>query len=112
MKSLRGGLIGCGFFASNHLNAWRDLDGAAIVAVCDRDPAKANDAASAFGIPAVYGDAAAMLASEELDFVDIVTTVASHRPLVELAAARRVAAICQKPFAATIADAEARWEDT
>src|SRR3546814_15138274 len=101
MKSLRGGLIGCGFFASNHLNAWRDLDGAAIVAVCDRDPAKANDAASAFGIPAVYGDAPALLASEEPDFVDLFTTLARHRPLCALPAARHVAATCPTPLPKT-----------
>ena len=40
-----------------------------------------------------------MLAAEQLDFVDIATTVPSHRPLVELAAAAGVHMICQKPFA-------------
>ena len=41
------GLIGCGFFAQNHLHAWKDLapEGADLVAVCDLDPAKANAAA-------------------------------------------------------------------
>ena len=48
-----------------------------------------------------------MLGDEKPDFVDIATTLPSHRPLVELAARHRVAAICQKPFAANLADAEA-----
>ena len=30
-------LIGCGFFAQNQLHAWRDIDGAEVVALCDRD---------------------------------------------------------------------------
>ncbi|WGF90121.1 Gfo/Idh/MocA family protein [Marinivivus vitaminiproducens] len=107
MMELKGGLIGCGFFAENHLNAWRDLDGVAITAVCDRDRAKADDAARRFGIAAVYDDAAGMLAAEKLDFVDIATTVESHRALVTLAAANGVAAICQKPFAIDEADARA-----
>ena len=42
MAVVRGTLIGCGFFAENHLNAWRDIDGVEIVAVCDLDPAKAQ----------------------------------------------------------------------
>ena len=105
--SLRGGLIGCGFFARNHLNAWSSITGADLVAVCDRDIAKATEAASAFGIGAVYADAAEMLAHEDLDFVDIVTTSDTHRPLVELAARHGVAAKCQKPFADTAADAAA-----
>src|SRR3546814_9513534 len=37
---LRGGLIGCGFFAANQLHAWRDQAGAEIVAICDTDPAR------------------------------------------------------------------------
>ena len=45
--------------------------------------------------------------AEELDFVDIATTVASHRPLVELAAQAGVAMVCQKPFASSMADARA-----
>ena len=48
-----------------------------------------------------------MLAAERLDFVDIATTVPSHRPLVELAAAAGAHMICQKPFAASMADARA-----
>jgi D-apiose dehydrogenase len=101
---LRGGLIGCGFFAQNHLHAWGDVKGAGLVAVCDRDRAKAEAAARKFGIASVYDDAAAMFAAERLDFVDIATTMPTHRPLVELAARHRVPAICQKPFAPTLAD--------
>lgn len=104
---VRGVLIGCGFFAQNHLHAWRNIDGVEIAALCDRDEARLAATAGAFGIARTYTDAAAMLAAETLDFVDIATTVPSHRPLVELAADARVAAICQKPFAATMADAAA-----
>jgi len=104
----KGGLIGCGFFAQNHLHAWRDIDGAEIVAICDRDPERLSATASAFGIARTYGDARAMLEAEELDFVDIATTVATHRPLVELAAAHgRRHIICQKPFAENLEDGAA-----
>jgi predicted dehydrogenase len=48
-----------------------------------------------------------MFADGGFDFVDIATTVGSHRALVELAAKHRVPAICQKPFAPTLADAKA-----
>jgi D-apiose dehydrogenase len=99
---LKGGVIGCGFFAANHLAAWGLIDDVEIVAVRDTDPAKAKwDGAKS------YTDAAAMVATETLDFVDIITTVESHRPLVELAASQGVAVICQKPFAIDMADGEA-----
>ena len=42
-----------------------------------------------------------MFATESLDFVDIVTTMPSHKSLVLLAASHKVPAIVQKPFAPT-----------
>ncbi len=54
-----------------------------------------------------YAAAEALFADGGFDFVDIATTVASHRALVELAAQHRVPVICQKPFAPTLADASA-----
>lgn len=104
---LRGGLIGCGFFAMNHLHGWKDVEGAEIVALCDRDPARLAGAAERFGIARTYADAGEMMAAERLDFVDIATTVGSHRPLVELAAGAGVHMVCQKPFALSMADAHA-----
>jgi predicted dehydrogenase len=107
MDRLRAGLIGCGFFAQNHLHAWQDIEDIDLVAVCDLDEAKAKRAAQEFGVSKHYTDAESMLESEKIDFVDIVTTVPSHRPLVELAAAHKVPAVVQKPFAPTIADCQA-----
>lgn len=104
---MNGGLIGCGFFAQNHLNAWRDLASGGLVAVCDSDPAKARAAAERFGIPRCYTDAGAMFAAERLDFVDIATTMGSHRALVELAMRHGVPAIVQKPFAPNFEDCRA-----
>jgi D-apiose dehydrogenase len=104
--TVRVALIGCGFFARNHMSAWRDLTGAEIAAVCDLDPVKAEAFAAEFG-GTPFTDAAAMLAEMRPDVADIATTVASHRPLVELAARHSGAVICQKPFAATLADGRA-----
>ena len=104
---LKGALIGCGFFAYNHLYAWKQLMGAEIVALCDMDDERLNAAGEKFGIDRRYRDARSMFESEQLDFVDIATTVNSHRLLVEMAAAAKAACICQKPFARSASDAEA-----
>lgn len=103
----RGALIGCGFFARNHMNAWSAAAGADIVAVCDLDPAKARAMAQDFDVAAAYTDADQMFSTERLDFVDIVTTVESHAQLVELAVRHAPTVICQKPFAETMAEARA-----
>ncbi len=97
--ALRGAVVGCGFFAQNHLHAWRDIDDVELVAVCDRDLSRGQQAATAFAIPAIYADAAEMFVREKLDFVDIATTMGSHRALAELAASHRVPMIVQKPLA-------------
>lgn len=93
------GLIGCGFFAQNHLHAWKDLapEGADLVAVCDVDPAKANAAAEKFGARP-YTDAAKMLEKEQLGLVDIATGQSMHLPMVELTLGKRIPTIVQKPF--------------
>jgi len=109
-ETMRGAVIGCGFFSDNHLHSWRQIEEVDLVAVCDIDESKAKAAAATFGIPKSYTDASSMLAAEKLDFVDIVTTMPTHRPLVELAVAYRVPMIVQKPFAPTIADCEAMVE--
>ena len=62
-KPLRLGVIGCGFFAQNHLNAWKEIEGVDLVAVCDIDPLKAQHAAASFAVPHCYTDAQEMLSN-------------------------------------------------
>jgi predicted dehydrogenase len=107
MTELNGALIGCGFFAVNQMHAWRDVAGAGIIAICDRDPQRLKIVGDQFGIERRYSDAARMFADGGFDFVDIATTVQSHRVLVEMAAGHKVPAICQKPFAKSLDDAKA-----
>ncbi|WP_431324239.1 Gfo/Idh/MocA family protein [Rhizobium sp. YTU87027] len=107
MSDLNGALIGCGFFAINQMHAWNDVDGAKIVAICDRDPERLKIVGDQFGIERRYSDANALFSDGGFDFVDIATTVQSHRILVEMGAQHKVPAICQKPFAKTLADAKA-----
>jgi predicted dehydrogenase len=104
---MKGALIGCGFFAENQLHAWRAIDGVEIVALCDRDPERLKLCSDTFDIARTYQNANDMLADGGFDFVDIATTVTSHRPLVEAAAKAGLHIICQKPLAETMQDARA-----
>ena len=105
-RPYRFALIGCGFFAQNHLQAWAEMPDVELVATCDINPDSAAAAAGTFG-GTPYTDAADLFAKEELDFVDIATTPPTHRMMVELAAHHNVAAICQKPLAWDMDDAQA-----
>jgi predicted dehydrogenase len=110
MAELRGALIGCGFFAVNQMHGWNDVDGARIVAICDRDPERLKIVGEQFGIARRYDDAANMFSDGGFDFVDIATTVQSHLSLVRLAAEHKIPVICQKPFALNLADAKSMVE--
>lgn len=112
MEKTRVAVVGCGFFAQNHLNAWRDLaaKGVELTAVCDVDPAKAKAAAAAFGVPRWYEDIDRMLDSETVDLIDIVTRVETHPTLVERCIARRLPTIVQKPFGPDLAACKAMTE--
>jgi predicted dehydrogenase len=106
MAPLRFAIFGTGFWARFQLAAWRELGGAECVALYNRTRAKAEALAAEFGIPRVYDDPAALLDHEQLDFADIITDVDTHSRFVQLAAQRRLAVICQKPMAPTLAEAE------
>ena len=107
MKQFRGVLIGCGFFAVNHMHGWRDVKAARIDGICDSNSERLELVGDQFDISRRYTDARHMLETEKPDFVDIATTVSSHRELVELAAHLRIPVICQKPFAQNLEDAKA-----
>jgi predicted dehydrogenase len=107
MPNLRFATFGAGFWARFQLAGWHELDGLECVAICDPNRAKAEALAQHFGIPAVYDSPEALLDGESLDFVDIVTPVETHAPLARMAAERGVNVVCQKPMAATFAEAQA-----
>src|SRR3954469_4917365 len=85
---LRAGLIGCGFISQQHIPAWQASPDAELVAVCDAHRPRAEERALQFGISKVYEDVETMLASEQLDAVDIATRPESHKALATLAAER------------------------
>jgi predicted dehydrogenase len=112
MTNLKMAVLGAGFWANFQIPAWFELNAAGAPAAVDlaalynRTRSKAEamaDKCLAWGAaqrPRVYDDAEEMLRTEELDFVDIITEVPAHAPLVHLAARYKVPVICQKPMAA------------
>lgn len=108
---LRIGVLGCGMISANHLQAWQQVRGAGVVAVCDPDATRARQRAQQFGIAAVYTDPAQMLAHEALDAVDIITPRQTHADMVRLAARHGVHALCEKPLCPSFEEAQALVDD-
>jgi len=118
---MKGVLIGAGFFAQFHADAWKRMEGRhpcrpvspdtatemspfQLTAIADAIPGKAAAFAAQYGIPRSYTSVEEMLNTEQPDFVDIVTRPDTHLLLTRLAAARGIHVICQKPMAPTMAD--------
>jgi len=106
MSKLRVATIGAGYFSQFHHDAWSRIEDVALVAVCDRDRAKAAAFAERWAIPATYDDVATMLDRERPDLVDIATPPATHLELIRETAVRGLATICQKAFCRSLLEAE------
>ena len=105
---LEGALIGCGFVSRFHLDGWARVPDAQLIALCDLDPNRLEQAAAKAPRARLYTDASRLFAVErDLDFVEICTRPDSHPGLVRLAAAHGVHVLCQKPAALVRADLEA-----
>lgn len=106
MQPLRFAMLGAGFWARYQLSAWQELEGVHCVAICDPNSGKAEALAKERGVPKIYTDPKTLFIQEKLDFVDIVTPVETHAPLVHLAIEHRVPVICQKPMATSYTQAQ------
>ncbi|MEO5771987.1 MAG: Gfo/Idh/MocA family oxidoreductase [Burkholderiaceae bacterium] len=107
MPALRIALAGAGWVSRFHLSGWRRTAGAEVVAVCDPDPKRAGALAQEFGIDKVFSDAATMLDLVRPDALDVAASLSAHQALCLLAADRGVHILCQKPLAASHAQARA-----
>lgn len=115
---LRAAIVGCGRIAGDwdrvetsvrpltHAGAYRAHPDVEIVAVTDRDPARAREFARRWGVPAWYSELSDLLDREAPDVLSLCQPPEA-RPDAFLAACRaRVPAVfCEKPVAATLEDA-------
>ena len=82
--------------------------GVEIVGICDEQPSRMRAAAANFKIPParVFTDPDRCLAETEPDFVVLCPATAEHADYVELVARHRVHILVEKPFAATLREAD------
>lgn len=102
MKKIKIACIGAGYFARFHIEAWTRIEEVELVAICDRDLAKATSMAETYRVPKVYTDINDLFAQEDLDVLDIITPPETHHTLVQQTANQGIHIICQKPLAPTL----------
>jgi UDP-N-acetyl-2-amino-2-deoxyglucuronate dehydrogenase len=99
-------IIGAGMVARYHATAIERTSGARLVAVCRSNPARAEEAATQFGVPCL-ADYTALLARDDVDAVCICTPSGLHAEQTIAAARAGRHVLVEKPIALTLADADA-----
>jgi len=114
MQKFRFGIIGCGGIANQkHMPALVQFpDEVELVAFCDLIPERAQAAAEKYGIPGskTYTDYHQLLADKSIDVVHVCTPNVSHCEISVAALEAGKHVLCEKPMAATYADAKKMYD--
>ena len=105
MDAVGWGIVGYGWVARDYMEPGIRAAGHRLVAVCD--PGAESRAFAERAGARTHADLAGLLADPEVEAVYVATPNHLHRGAVEALAAAGKAVLCEKPMAATLADAEA-----
>ncbi len=112
---VRVGIVGMGFIGQQHFGTWKDVEGAEVVAVADKEVDRVAQSAAAIGgnvgeaesldlsEVARHSSLEAMLGAGGLDVVDICLPTDIHPPITKTVLEAGVHAICEKPMALDVA---------
>ncbi len=104
---VRIGVIGVGQIGKVHLDNYRKIPQARVVALADHNGAELARVASANGITDTYADFRALLAREDIQAVDVCLHNNLHMPVTVAALQAGKHVYCEKPMAGSFRDAEA-----
>lgn len=104
----RVGIIGTGWVAQDrHIPSFMADSRARVVAVADRNQARADAVARRFQIGAVHQDAQQLIDRDDIDVVVVCTPPMSHADIVSAALGRGKHVLVEKPLAVGFAPAQA-----
>jgi predicted dehydrogenase len=101
------GVVGVGHLGQHHARLYASLPGARLVAVADRDIARAREIAAAHGVQA-FGEARELIGRVQAASVAVPT--AAHREVAELLLDAGIDVLVEKPLARTLDEADAILE--
>ena len=113
-KSLRIGLIGCGFMGRTHSNGYNRIKNffpelayePVLKAVCARNEDKVKAFAAQWGYESWETDWKKMIARDDIDAIDICTPNDSHAEIAIAAAAKGKMILCEKPLSRTLEEGQ------
>ncbi|HKR09687.1 MAG TPA: Gfo/Idh/MocA family oxidoreductase [Gemmatimonadaceae bacterium] len=105
-KNFRIALVGCGRISKNHFEAIDKVDGLELVAVCDADPTRAEQAATENRV-ACFTSFEKMLKEAKADVITIATPSGLHAEQGVAAAQAGKHVVMEKPMAISLTGADA-----
>jgi len=106
VKKIKVGVIGVGAWGVSHVEAYRALPHAEVVAVADTSPKRAEEIARTYNIPFWFENYEALCALKDLEAVSVVTPESEHVKPVEAAARAGKHILVEKPVARSVSDVE------
>jgi predicted dehydrogenase len=100
------GVVGYGYWGPNVVRNLDQLDGSAVVAVCDKSPTARKRIHKSYPHIKVVSESAELLASPEIDAIAVVTPVWTHYELTKAALENGKHVFVEKPFTSDSAQAE------
>ena len=106
MKTIRVGVIGCGYWGPNLVRNFARHPHSEVEALCDMRYERAMRVGAEYRIPQVTDDPAALFANAEVDLIVVATPSFSHFPLAKAALEAGKHVLVMKPLATRTDHAE------
>lgn len=110
MEKVKIGLVGAGQISRAHLDAYKKVKNAEVVAICDINEKHLNETADLFGIKNRYISETEMLKNEKLDAADVCVWNCNHAKCTIEALDAGLHVLCEKPMAYNAKQAEEMYE--
>ena len=107
IKTFNVAVVGVGFGQHVHVPAWRSDARCRVAGICAGRPDRAAEAARRLGIPRAFGNWRELIEDGDIDAVSIATPPFVQPGIAIAAIELGKAVFCEKPVAATMADAQA-----
>jgi predicted dehydrogenase len=104
-QTVRIGIIGAGFARTTQIPAFKNCEGARIVAIASAHREHAEEVARAFDIPHVEDDWRGVINRDDIDLVSIATPVVTHCEMTLAALDGGKHVMCEKPMAMNAGEA-------
>ncbi|MEM9776938.1 MAG: Gfo/Idh/MocA family oxidoreductase, partial [Chloroflexota bacterium] len=106
-QKVKVGMVSTSWWAdAMYLPALTNHPGCDVVAVCGRNPERAQAFADSWSIPKAYVDYQEMIDKEDLDAVVVATGNDSHYPVTMAALKKGLHVLCEKPLALDVQEAQ------